>query len=428
MTGMCSVIVFSHNSSWSRSLLAFPFTCALMIAVFLVPRCSCASEGLGRANLLRSFTVTAENVAKNGPEWVEDSGDNVEWKSLGTGRNFSVPRRARARGKGRNRNRDIHSRDRQLFQVVGDGVGSMTYDHTPAWSVELNHDMRRRIQVQDVATIIVLVVVLLLTVAINASVIYHVSDDPSPVKFYSDPRCTRTTIFPRLTCCSSDAAGFLQVFNTQPFSARLRLVGKPSSSIVCDYVCGFPSHFIDTLLTICGGSDGQEVVGRRQRMSANCPSFDIALDLTPFLTGNGRLATTEDAEALENHLSSSDPLAVLLLQKDVEWDDWEDVATNVKQKLRSLGFPGAIRIYLEGVEETLVYRNTPWQNFVRNRLTQILVALSIVGWFFWMPYLRFRMRTVRIKSYFKIRIDPDRFWEHIEDGLDAHGGFRFGQM
>mmetsp|Transcript_46875 Transcript_46875/g.108386 ORF Transcript_46875/g.108386 Transcript_46875/m.108386 type:complete len:245 (-) Transcript_46875:147-881(-) len=231
-----------------------------------------------------------------------------------------------------------------------------------------------------------------ITVLVSCLSVYRFADDPSPVYFYSDPKNCRQ----RLICTSLDAESFLQVFNAQPQTARLRILGRRS----CTRSSRHLLLFQDPVL------------------------FDVALDLTPFLAGEGRLRSEGDAAVLEKHLTACNPLEVLILGKHVEWASWEDVATNIRQHLRTLGFLGEVEVRLEAREELLVYRNHPWQNFVRSRLTHCLVLLSLVGGFVWVPYLWIRMKTVRVESRFEINLDLERYWELLAAGLHASEGFQ----
>lgn len=313
----------------------------------------------------------------------------------------------------------------EMFRA-SDGVGSLTYERSPTSSRLMNHDFRRRLEVQDYATLLLLLVAFAFTLLLSSSVIYRLAEDPSPVTFYTDPKYTATAVHSRLTCGAMDREGWLRAFNTQPQCARMRIVGK--SRDFQDWHVLLRTGQFGALASQMRQRAAASMTRRPRRRDPRLPAvdpvlFDVSLDLTPFVTGDGRLATDEDVQTLENHLSSSNPLEVILLRKQVEWPCWEDVATNIKQRLRAMGFTGDVEVYLEAKEEVLVYRNLPWQNFVRSRLTQVLVILSIVGWIFWAPYLRWRMRTVHVESRFRISLDLARYWEHLSEGLSATEGF-----
>jgi len=302
---------------------------------------------------------------------------------------------------------------------IADGIGTLSNDKAPTASRRLNRELRRRLVSQDVATVVLLLFAFAITVLVSCLNIYHFADDPSPVVFYSDPKLFQQ----RLLCTSAEPAAFLRAFNVQPSAARLRILGARSGQEV---QVGRVSNIIRTNF-VRRFSAGSALTSDRRLPRARREEgviFDVALDLTPFISGEGRLSSDTDLAVLEKHISSSNPLEVLCLCKKVEWMGWEDVATNIRQHLRSLGFQGSIEVRLEAREEMLIYRNHPWQNFVRNRITQCLVVLSVVGALFWVPYLWIRMRTVRVESKFEIHLHLERYWELLADGLHEQDGFR----
>jgi len=83
-----------------------------------------------------------------------------------------------------------------------------------------------------------------------------------------------------------------------------------------------------------------------------------------------------------------------------------------------------VKIYFEAEEDFLIYRNHPWQNFLRSRITQALMVLSVFGSLVWLPYLWFRMRTVKVETQFRISVNETRYWEHLAEGLNASVGFQ----
>jgi hypothetical protein len=260
-----------------------------------------------------------------------------------------------------------------------------------------------------------------LTIFVSCYGIYQVADDPSPVLFYSDPKYYQR----RLTCSSSESDAFLRAFNGQPQNARLRIIGRRSEgdtlrNLVWTGRWNDASrqvrHRFNDLLAYGG------VIRTRQR-PWNSVLFDVSLDLTPFITGDGRLSSPEDGIALQKFINSTNPLEVVSLVKKVEWSSWEDVATNIRQRLRTLGFQGNVEVRFEAEEEVIVYRNHPWQNFVRSRITQALVLISVVGGLFWLPYVWARMRKIKVNATFQISLDLQRYWDLFSEGLHPTEGF-----
>lgn len=152
--------------------------------------------------------------------------------------------------------------------------------------------------------------------------------------------------------------------------------------------------------------------------------FHVSLDLSTFISGEGHLASAEEVLKLESHLASKNPLEILVLRKKVGWANWEDVATNIKQRLRGKGFQGEVEVRFDAQEDLKIYRNNRWQNFVRAPITHMLSVLSGVGLVLWLPYLYCRSDVVVVESNFQIQLDINRYWEMLSAGLDADEGFR----
>lgn len=297
-------------------------------------------------------------------------------------------------------------------EKLGEGIGAMAYERSPTGSRVINHDLRQRLQLQDYATIYLLLSVFALTVLLSCCSVYQVADDPSPAAYYSEPKNYQ----PRVICESKDVDAFLAAFNTQPQNVRLRIIGRNPEP-------GGFRRFLRTLnahTTRPRGLAALLPMRQRRRLSV---LFDVALDLTPFITGDGRLSD-ENLLILQQYLNSKNRLETVLIQKKVDWVLWEDVATNIRQRLRTLGFPGEVEVRFEAQDEVLVYQNHKWSNFVRNRVTQALVVISIIGSAFWLPYVMVRSKTTKVETRFRINVDPSRYWELVSDGLSAAEGFQ----
>lgn len=297
-------------------------------------------------------------------------------------------------------------------EKLGEGIGAMAYERSPTGSRSINHDLRKRLQLQDCATVLLLVAVFGLTVLLSCCSVYQVADDPSPAAYYSEPKNYQQ----RVICESRDVNAFLAAFNTQPQNVRLRIIGRNPEP-------GGFRRFLRTLNAHAARPRGLAAllpVRQRRRLPV---LFDVALDLTPFITGDGRLSD-DNLMILQKYLNTKNRLETLLIQKRVDWVLWEDVATNIRQRLRTLGFPGEVDVLFEAKDEVLVYQNHKWSNFVRNRVTQALVVISIVGSAFWIPYVWVRSKTTRVETRFRINVDESRYWELVSEGLSAAEGFQ----
>jgi hypothetical protein len=297
-------------------------------------------------------------------------------------------------------------------EKLGEGIGAMAYARSPTGSRGVNYDLRKRLQFQDFATICLLFAVFGLTVLLSCCSVYHVAEDPSPVAYYSEPKSHQQ----RVVCESSEVDAFLTAFNTQPQNARLRIIGKnPEPGGFRRFLRSLHPHTMRP-----HGLAALIPVRQRRRLPI---LFDVALDLTPFVTGDGRVSE-DNLDILQKYLDTKNRLETVIIQKHVDWDLWEDFATNIRQRLRSLGFPGDVEVRFEAYDEVLIYQNQKWSNFVRNRVTQALVVISIVGSVVWVPYVWARSKTTRVSTRFRINVDPARYWDLVSEGLSAAEGFR----
>lgn len=300
---------------------------------------------------------------------------------------------------------DVPATPESDITAAAQGVGSGTYSKPLTGRLHLDRQLMHRLRTQDVAVIILLVFVLCITVFISCLSVYQGADDRSLALYYSNP----TNNHSRRICETNSAHSFLQAFNSQPRNVRLRIVGRISEPSLLRRIARSLRHSADYFCLF-------------SRPSTSLVLFDVSLDLAPFVTGDGEI-DEEDMKTLEQFLDTKNHLAVLTLRKLVEWKCWEDVATNIRQRLRSLGFWGEVEVFFEAAEEVSIFQNQQWSNFVRNRITQVLVALSVVGVFFWVPYVWARQQEVKIKARFAINLDPGRYWELVAQGLHSVEGF-----
>jgi len=301
---------------------------------------------------------------------------------------------------------------------LGEGLGPVAYDPSPLESRSQNRDMSLRLLTQDLATFALLLMAFGATLLVTCLSVYQVSEDKSPVKFYSDARSGRH----RLICGTNEPQEFLRTFSTPPQRIFLLIIGRTPSvtsevrrnSLTELVVEGFrrPHHRASLL--------------RRRGIVL----FDVALDVSQFVVSDGRLLSDSDAEQLQDYLRDdySNPLVLLQLRKKVQWVDWEDVATNIRQRLHALGYTGDIDVRFEGMEDVIIFRNHKWQNFTRSPVTQALVLFSVVGFLLWVPYIWLRKRTLRLDLQFQVAINLHQYWQLIADGLDPIDGFSFSNV
>jgi len=309
----------------------------------------------------------------------------------------------------------VRNVDNSLLAMVvriGDGVGPITYSRSPGVHQSLNRELRQRLVTQDIAAVGFLLFVLGVAVWVSCLGVYQFADDPSQVLFYTDPKYAQH----RVLCTASDQESFLEAFNTQPHRATLRLIGRRSSTRTggcCELLRG---SLASALSRVAGRSRRFLLPGRRRPVADADILFDVSLDLSSFISGEGQLASQEEGRKLDGHLINSNPLQVLVLRKRVLWANWEDMATNIKQKLRGMGFRGEVEVRFDSQEDLRIYRNLRWQNFVRTPITHMLSVLSGIGVLFWVPYLYCRSDVVVVETNFQIQVDVHRYWEMLSQG------------
>lgn len=318
-----------------------------------------------------------------------------------------------------------------IMEQVADGVGPAAYSRSPASNNELKFELRKRLVAQDKATVLILIFILLVAIFVSCLGVYQFSSDPSQVAFYTDPKFNRQ----RLLCCQPDMGSFLEAFNSQPETASLRVVGKrvsPGDQLRNGRARAQPpvpesSQTEEPDVRPLGslGHLGRQLLlpGRRASLSDGSVMFDFSLDLSSFISGEGQVASEAEEQKLCQHLESDNPLEIVVLRKKVIWPNWGDVATNIRQKLRSEGFAGDVEIRFDAEEEMRIYKNDRFQNFVRAPITHVLAVLSGVGPLFWFPYLYFRTSIVHVETHFKIEVDLARYWDMIAVGLSPEHGF-----
>lgn len=298
------------------------------------------------------------------------------------------------------------------IERLGMGVGPIVYSRSPGVQQDMNHELRERLATQDRATLAILLVVLSMAVLVSCLGVYQFADDPSLVAFYSDPKYNHQ----RALCSNADMDNFLEAFNSPPKNALLRIIGRHSRP-------PRRSWFSRDLQ-----ADGRRwgrwlLLPNRRPPHDETVIFDSSLDLTTFVSNDSNFASEQDVTKLERHLITENPLEIIVLRKTVIWENWVDIATNIRQKLRSEGFQGDIELHFDCQEDMRIYRNNRWQNFVRMPITHILAVLSCLGVFAWIPYIYMRSKVVVVEIHFHVEMDVERYWELLAEGLSVQDGF-----
>jgi len=288
--------------------------------------------------------------------------------------------------------------DQPLLMAVAGGIGASVGN---TGSINFDRDLIRRMKMQDLVVMCLLMFVYFATLSFSACLAHRQAANRSRVKFYADPRMYISTAE------QSEEDVFLEAFNQQPKQVELRVTGYlPVSN-------NFPGSFF--------WRDGLYAV-----------AFSFALDLSPWVVRGVPEGSdddspevgvnAEDFSKLQKFLASDDnDLAIVQMQKHICWKSWEELAMNIKHQIRQSGFPGVINIDRTETEEMCVYKNTQWANFMHGKALKVLLALSVVGWIIYVPYMWIRCTYLPIRCAHYINISIHDYWPYIAEGLGANG-------
>lgn len=312
---------------------------------------------------------------------------------------------------------DKDVRPQQILMALGGGMGA---NIGATGNLELDIDLIRRMRYQDKAVMLLLLFMYFVTLGCSTSFAYRQALNDSPVTFYADPR------YHDMVAEGQDTDGFLDAFNQAPKDVFLQVAG-----------------FIPVPPGALGSIEWQ---GHYYH-----DAFSFALDLSPWVvreegcdlpgdavsssTGDGESSgrgadrpaviagvVAEDLDSLHHFVShDANDLAIVELRKEVSWASWEELATNIKLRIRQRGFNGIISIHRTECESVCIYKNTAWANFMHSRTTKVLCALSVLGWIIYLPYMWLRCSIMSVRSCYIIDIPIETYWGLIEDKLTADG-------
>lgn len=303
---------------------------------------------------------------------------------------------------------------REILLAVGGGTGA---GPSAGGDPEMDREMVHRTRCQDKVLLMLLLLAYFTSLFISASMAYRRATNDSPVKYYADPR------FDDAVVDSLDVHEFLETFNRPPQNLQLQVQGlSPLRRMI--------PHLID------GVVEWHETYYRYD--------FSFSLDLTPWLvpvTNRGE-ATGEDeanqarvnGDSVTAGLSEADvgivgdflrnnsnDLATFSIEKQVEWTGWEELATNIKQKIRQAGYQGTVFVSWNSTQTIGIYKNKPWANFLHLGLTRVIFGLSAIGYIWYMPYMWIRQRGPRVSSKFRVDIPIAEYWRLVGDKISGRG-------
>jgi len=277
----------------------------------------------------------------------------------------------------------------------------------------LDRALLRRMRYQDKAVLLLLLAAYFGSLLFSSSLAFRQAKNNSAVTYYADPR------YHNLTTDCEDAESFLEAFNQPPSDAQLQVVGLVRLPLV-------PDAIVEAVTWL----------GARYRVA-----FSFTLDLSPWLVPLGAAApegehsewlagvALDDVARLRQYLATdTNDLSVVQLEKHVEWKDWEELATNIKSKIRQGGFNGVIDVRRKCSDVVTVHKNKHWANFMHSRTTKVLMALSVVGWFFCQVYMWLRHWSIVIPCRYKVDVNIGQYWSLIQDKIGPDGFNPTGQV
>mmetsp|Transcript_24451 Transcript_24451/g.61483 ORF Transcript_24451/g.61483 Transcript_24451/m.61483 type:complete len:712 (-) Transcript_24451:396-2531(-) len=267
-------------------------------------------------------------------------------------------------------------------------------------ALRIEKAMVKRMNVQDLAVLVLLALIYFVTLCFGWSIVYRMSGNASSVTYYADPRNHP------LVSDAADAEGIATDFDIPPVKAYLHVVGWEKT----------PS------------SHG--VVWRGGRWQV---AFQFALDLTTFLEKSAEFSD-EDTAKINEFLASNNHLAQLVIQKQTSWSGFDELAQNIKKRMKQAGptvLPNSnhvvnmdnvvIDVQLKGDDEVTIFQNKTWSNFMHNRTTKTLFILSVIGAVLYFPYMWLRCTKTYVKSFYRVNNTVANFWELIDAHLHPTG-------
>merc|ERR1719281_777281 len=146
--------------------------------------------------------------------------------------------------------------------------------------------------------------------------------------------------------------------------------------------------------------------------------LDYQLDLSSWLTEG----PIEDHRPIEAFVRSTNPFRSLTIVQQVACPVARELEKRVQGRLEQVGAPSSVEVSIPLKHVVHVYRNDQLANFLHNRTTRLLLALSGVGLLFF-PYSWFCAATDVVTAHWRLNIDVDRFWAHVGPRIHR-GGFR----
>ncbi|KAF4713147.1 hypothetical protein FOZ63_020717, partial [Perkinsus olseni] len=117
---------------------------------------------------------------------------------------------------------------------------------------------------------------------------------------------------------------------------------------------------------------------------------------------------------------TNNALEAMFITKEVNWPDFEEIKDKIVSKLRDAGVSGDIEVNIHDAPENLLVRqNSTWARFIRDRTTMSLMALSLIGLVWYVPYTWIKSKRKSVVAKFRVKMSGDGYWRLIREKVNA---------
>jgi len=293
----------------------------------------------------------------------------------------------------------------RILEGLSGGTGTAL---EPTGDKTLDREIRFRMQAQDTAVLLLLMLIYIIILIFMYSMVYRMSRSESPVRYYCNPS------YHRMSTNATDFDNFLTIFNQRPLENKpqIRVAGfnvAPGG----DGTTNVWQSGMDSVMT------GAQTAWRGKTYDT---VFYYALDLDQWTSATGEI-NEKDQATMKEFLSTTNPLATLVINKEAVWDEFAEVATNIKAKIRESGFEGPIDVTLSPSDRVVIYQNDHWANFMFNETVKVMTLLSVIGGLVYVPYMWIRGSRAKhvVTSKFQVSVNTQTYWKLIEPHISSRG-------
>lgn len=293
----------------------------------------------------------------------------------------------------------------KFFMALGGGTGASL---SGVASKLFGEDLIQRMRLQDTAVILLMTAVYFAALLVTASVAYRQAHNNSSVTFYSDPR------YHSMFAEGYELETFLDAFCQPPKNVYLHAAGFTRTTEAVPGIFYWQGYHYSIDFTF--SLDLSAWVVREGSNEAVDPSSNEAS--VPVAEG----IVAEDLDKLTRFLGHDvNDLAIVEVSKEIAWPHWEELAMNIKHRIRQCDYEGMIGVDRTKHESVCVYKNRRWTNFMHSRIVKVILALSIVGWVVYLPYLWIRSSRLHVRCLYQVNISISDYWQLIAAHLTANG-------